>query len=230
MRVAVISCWKYRDAWTPFFELVDKFWPANRWIDLITDEAEELFVGYPMNTHFDVLFKAGKNVSWSQALAEYAKRQSGPVLLMQEDFWLNAPVNQSLVDHALDQMKSRNAGMIRLYPCPGADEDYGDEHYGIVKKGSKYRINCQSSIWRPDYLHAIASRCGSTPRDFELNGTKIAESLPDEVLAFKRESGPPAVQYLCSAISRSQWNPDAKTLCDLHGIEVDWSLRGFQAA
>lgn len=223
MRVAVISCMKYRDAIDPCMKLLRKFWPNHPKTTIITDLAYMVEGELPYSWSPN-----GGLLNWCDTITSYLRiTDDGPVLLMQEDFWLNAPVRQDLIDHALEQMKSRNAGMIRLYPCPGADEDYGDPHYGIVKKGSRYRISCQASIWRPDYLHAIASQCGSTPRDFELNGTKIAESLPDEVLAFKRESGPPAVQYLCSAISRSQWNPDAKTLCDLHGIEVDWSMRPF---
>jgi hypothetical protein len=150
------------------------------------------------------------------------------ILLLQEDFLLNAPVHQDLIGHALEQMQSRNAGMVRLYPCPGSDEDYGDPHVGIVRKGSAYRISCQASIWRPDYLHAIASQCGDTPRDFEINGTRIAESLPDEVLAWKRESEPWPIQYYCSAISRGKWEPAALEFCRQQGVEVDLSLRGVE--
>lgn len=234
MRVAVISCWKYRDAWDAFFPLFKKFWPdCHSPVTLITDLGiDKIERAWTPPWTFVSISKQGQD--WCSALVRFLESdlltadgqpKDAPVLLLQEDFLLNAPVNQSLIEHALNQMKSRNAGMIRLYPCPGADEDYGDPHYGIVKKGSKYRISCQASIWRPDYLHAIASRCGSTPRDFELNGTKIAESLPDEVLAFKRDSGPWPIQYYCSAISAGKWNPQALEFCRQQGISVDLSLR-----
>lgn len=217
MRVVVASCWAYRDTHRPFLELFKKFWPEQvENLHMISDE----IIGDPV---IPVVERKG---SWCQILASYLESDDDrPVCLLQDDFFLNAPVNQSLIEHALEQMKARNAGMIRLYPCPGADEDYGDPHYGIVKKGSAYRISCQASLWRNDYLHTIASRCGLTPRDFELVGTRIAEDLPDEVLAFKRDSGPWPLNYYCSAISAGRWNPDALEFCRKNGIAVDTSLR-----
>lgn len=223
MKIAVISCWKYRDAWVPFFALFKKFWQDCPYeVVLLTDQysgelaPDEMYVWLT------------RDHSWCKGLAEFSQSKwlnGEDCMLFQEDFLINAPVNQSLIEHALGQMKSRKAGMVRLYPCPGADEDYGDPHYGIVKKGSAYRISCQASIFRPDYLHAIASRCGLTPRDFELVGTEIAKSLPDEVLAFKRDSGPWPLSYYCSAISAGRWNPDALEFCRKNGITVDTSLR-----
>lgn len=219
MRVAVVSCYAYRDAWKPFAGLFNKFWPDCPYdVETITD----ILKGWIPPTR--KAWSAGQDSSWCDVVSKYAALNNDNLLLMQEDLFLTAPVRQDLIEHALEQMKSRNAGMVRLYPCPGADEDYGDPHFGIVKKGSRYRISCQTGVWRPDYLHAIASRF-KTPAEFEIHGTEFAETLPDEVLAFKRDSGPWPMEYLCSGISRGKWNPDAKKLFEQHGISADYSLR-----
>lgn len=151
-------------------------------------------------------------------------------MVFQEDFFLNAPVNQPLIDHALKLMERDNVGAVRLYPCPGANEEIGDPYFGRVTRHTAYRTSCQATIWKPGYLHAIASRF-NTPSEFELQGSAWASShLPAEVLAFKRDVQPWPIEYLCSAIGRGLWSQDAKKLCDTHGIEVDWSFRGFQPA
>jgi hypothetical protein len=148
---------------------------------------------------------------------------------MQEDFFLNAPVREELIDEALWKLDATGAGMIRLYPCPGADTDYdGDPRWGIVWPGSDYRISCQASIWEPAYLGRITGLC-KKPNDFEINGTKISAQLSQLVLAFKREVKPWPMEYLCSAISRGLWNPDAIELCNRLNIPIDLSMRAIEA-
>ena len=85
-------------------------------------------------------------------------------------------------------------------------------------------------IWKPEYLHAIASRF-NTPAEFELQGSPWASShLPAEVWALKREVQPWPICYYCSAISRGEWEPAALEFCKQQGIDVDLSLRPIRAA
>lgn len=226
MRVAVVSCWEYRDAWDGFFSLFKKFWSdCTHEVHLITDlhtSFQDKRAWTPEWCFVD-LVKASS--SWCASLVDFTERYPDePILLMQEDFFLTASVKHDLIDSGLDQLESRNAGMVRLYPCPGSNLDYGDPYYGLVRKGSEYRISCQASIWRPDYLHAIASRFDD-PADFETEGTKFAETLPDEVLAFRRDVKSWPMEYLCSGITRGKWNPDSLKLFREHGIDVDTSMR-----
>lgn len=210
MRIAVVTCWKYRDCWEPFAALFDHFWPnPNATLEFITDSP------------------GSSKSSWCDVLNDYITKVQEPILLMQEDFFLSAPVRTELVHRAIEQYEAQKAGCVRLYPCPGGIQDYGDPHYAIVPRGTQYRISCQAALWRPSYLKQILSACGSTPFDFEIRGTELAEMLDEPVLAFKRELQPWPMEYLCSAISRGKWNPDAKVLCDRLGISADWSQREF---
>lgn len=224
MRVAVISCEKYSDAWHPFFELFRRFFYCSpEWSYwLLTD-----FVGnntLPMP--WTVFEHPG---TWCETLKAFADQSDEPFLLMQEDFFLNAPVSDLNIRYALKQMEVKNAGAVRIYPCPGATSEYGDALYGLVDKRTPYRISCQATIWKPQFVSAIAARC-NTPAEFELNGTQYSDLMPEPVLAWKRQVEPWPIQYICSAIGRGKWDPNAKALCDKYGIQADFSRREFQSA
>lgn len=222
MRIVVASCWKYRDAWKPFFALLDKFWPqisAENKVDLLTDHVEDF--AWPVGSVY-----LSENKPWSHMVAEYAgdfDYEDG-LLLLQDDFFINAPVNQLLIKKGLEQLQERNAAMVRLYPCPGGDIPYGDKWYAEIPKGAAYRVSCQATIWRPDVLHKIAFTC-DTPADFEIRGSKVSNEFDEPFLAFKREAQPWPLSYICSAISRSKWNPQALEFCRQQGIAVDTSMR-----
>lgn len=229
MHIVIVSCYAYRDCWKPFFALLQKFWPDRKYpTRLVTDGIEDSDYRYLPKDITVHVGQRGKAL-WCQTLANGIKDITEPVMVLQEDFLLNAPVRQHLIDRALEQLKERKAGSVRLYPCPGGIEEYGDPHFAIVPKGTQYRISCQATIFDPKFLYDIAIGFHA-PHDFELLGTPLADSMPQEVLAFKRDVEPWPLEYLCTAIARGKWDPDAKRLCDLHGIENDWSRRPFLVA
>jgi hypothetical protein len=206
VKVAIASCVAYADAWKPCMALLRRFWPDC-----------------PYEVHF-VTDADTPGRSWCRVLTDFASTQKDPVLLMQEDFFLSAPVNTLLVELALTLLETRKAAMVRLYPCPGSNEDIGVPYFGRIRRGTPYRVSCQASIWRPDVLAEIASH-GETPSDFEILGSAVSNRMAAEFLAFDRESQPWPMEYFCSAISRGQWNPQALAHCRKHGIPVDTSLR-----
>lgn len=208
MKIAVVSCWKYRDAIPPFLALFRKFWPDCPYEVLVVDDRNNLVQ------------------SWCSVVADFASSQKTPVMLMQEDFFINAPVQGHLIEHALHELKSQQAAMVRLYPCPGSNENYGDTHFGRISKGTAYRVSCQTAIWNPAILHEIASHF-DTPAEFEIEGSKLSDSFSEPFLAFRREVKPWPLEYYCSAISRGKWEPAALEFCRANGIEVDTSMRGM---
>lgn len=230
MRIAVVSCNAYRDAWKPFFVLLRKFWPNCPY------EVVLLVDGEPVNPGSIQYGGAGPDTlyvrssqSWSHLVGCFASENSQPILLLQEDFLFSHPVQPQLVRLALENLKRPGIGAVRLMPCPGSDMEEGDKHFGMVSRDMLYRTSCQATIWDPRYLQDIADNAGG-PRacDFEMDGAKHArEVLKPEVMAARRDVYPWAIQYVVTAIVRGKWIPEAKTLCDEHGIEVDWS-RGIK--
>ncbi len=228
MRIAVVSCWSYRDCWGPFFAFFRKFWPDCQYpIALIVDRIEN---DDAIPDEVESVVEFGE--SWTGNVAAYAATfDESPILLMQEDFWLSHPVESALILEGIERLENGpNVGAVRLYPCPGADP--GSGNYGLIDRREKYRTSCQASIWRPDYLRQIAEASpGGRASDFELQGGPHASnSLPQDVLAFRRDIHPWPIQYCCTAIRTGRWEPEAKALAELHRIPVDWSHRGFNAA
>jgi hypothetical protein len=227
MRIAVVSCWNYRDCWPAFFAFFRKFWPDCPYpITLVVDRVDD---DGPIPDNVGIAVFGG---SWTENVEAYASAfDDSPILLMQEDFWLSHPVEPELIREGLERLETApNVGAVRLYPCPGADPGAGN--YGAIDRSEKYRTSCQATIWKPDYLRQIAEASpGGRASDFEIQGGPYASKLlPQDVLAFRREIHPWPVQYCCTAIRTGRWEPEAKALAELHGIPVDWSHRGFNAA
>jgi hypothetical protein len=222
MRLAVISCWAYRDAWAPFFALLEKFWPNHPQAWLLTEHIEPS-AKVPNNVQ---VFSGPNSLRWSwcQVVRAFALTSGDePILLMQEDFFLSGPVNTGLIERALVELELQKAGSVRVYPCPGGDIDYGNPYFAEVQHGTSYRISCQATIWRPSFLAEIARF--RTPFDFEVLGGPVADNMPDKVLAFKRDVHPWPMEYLCTGIIRGKWMADSRALLEANGIPVDFSMR-----
>lgn len=224
MRIAVVSCGKYADCWLPFFSCLRKFWPTCSYpIWLLTDVIPEydftgkVFEGVNVRAY-------GKDMSWCEIVSKFAAESDGLSMIFQDDFWINATVNELLVEKGIEQLMERKAAMVRLYPCPGGDIPYGNKWYAEIPKGQQYRVSCQLSAWDNDALYSIASQC-DTPSDFEIKGSKLSNDFAEPFIAFRRDQQPYPVSYFCSAVSRGLFNPQALEFCRANGIEVDTSMR-----
>lgn len=226
MRIVVVSCWKYRDCWKPWFQLLEKFWPqCPHEVYLVTDVPEDRSFDYGAFNQNQVMY-VSKETQWTRILGEFSGRyHDQPLLIFQEDFWINATVNELLIEKGLQQLQERKAAMVRIYPCPGGDIPYGDKWYAEIPKGTRYRVSCMASIWNPRILAEIASKCGETPFDFEITGSKLSNDFDEPFLAFRRDVQPWPINFYASAISRGKWEPAALAFCNANGIEVDLSMR-----
>lgn len=178
---------------------------------------------YPVKIYSD-----DRGESWCEVVAKCARESTEAILLLQEDFFLSAHVHSDLISYGCKLMQSLAAGCARLYPCPGSNFDFGDPLFGSVAFGTQFRISCQAAIWEPGYLYRIVMESmwtTSQASDFENLGSEASNHLEELVLAFKRDVRPWPMEYLCSAITRGQWNPEAKLLCDRLNIPIDMSHR-----
>ncbi len=222
MKIAIVSCFKYRDCWNPAFILLKKFWPSGfQSAILVTDRYESGWCDAP-----NVFVYDDKN--WCPIVKEFTETMDAPFCMLQEDFLLTSPVREDLVEHGLKLISGVNAGCVRLYPCPGADQDWGDPNFGIVSFGQRFRISCQAAIWTPYFLRRLLVQF-KTPQQFEWKGTQLAEQhFSDRVVAFKRNVQPWPLEYICTGIVKGKWTRAALALCKEYGIEVDTSLRPIE--
>jgi hypothetical protein len=224
MILIVPTCYGYRDAWNPFFQLKKIFWPDCPFDTvLVTDQ-------YEVGHWSDQVFVVGHDEGWcknlSTAIRSTRFKNEDYFLMMQEDFFLNDPVDTEFVNYAIDLMeRDSDIGCFRLFPCPGPDiVSQQNPDMGFVSPGARYRISCQGAIWRKSYILQILDRCNTT-MDFELKGTEISSYLQGVVLSITREKKRWPLPYLCTAIVRGGWHPDAIKLCKSHGIPVDSTRR-----
>lgn len=224
MNLAVITCAAYSDAWPAFFGLLSKFWPDHPKIHLLTDYIDK---SDWRKLHDHDLIHAGEGKSWCDVLRYYVANTDENFVLMQEDFTLSAPVRTEALKNAEEILNEYRAGCFRVYPCPGAPET--SSYY--VPSCAAYRISCQAAIWKPSYLRRLLRNMPSakSAADFELQGSEVSRYIDGDVMSCHRLENPWPIEYICSAITRGKWNPDAKKLCDQHGIEVDWTRREFAA-
>ena len=230
MEIIVPTTTKYQDAWHPFQMLFAKFWPDCQFpVNFITDG----YFPHSITTEGQEFqfISLGADQGWCKNFREGLKQITSEfVLLFQEDFWLNAPVDRAYVNRALKMMLDDDSiGCFRLYPCPGPDIKIGED-YGQIDSNARYRVSCQSAIWRKSHVEDILARF-NRPNEFEIDGTIYVNNNCNNFKYYSVYRADPntwPVQYYCSAITRGEWNPDAVTFAKSHGIVVDTTRRPFQ--
>lgn len=246
MKILVPSCAPYADAWPGFMGCLRHFWhncpyPVFFVTDPMRGEPEPPAGAFSVAGGFD----DGPR-SWSRRLATALLTLGAdePVLLMQEDFFLSSSVAEDVVLDACVLLSRPLSGLqppvgcVRLFPCPGSDGanassedlDIDTDGFGFVTRSADYRVSCQAAVWRPEALLSILMVDDvHTAADFEIVGTHWSRRLRWTFLAWQRELKPWPLEYICSAISRGRWNPDAIALCKRLGIELDISRRPIDA-
>lgn len=222
--IAVISCYAYRDAWRPFIDLLRRFWPDCPYqVVLVTDQAgSALYDVYG----WDYIHQCGSDLGWAKNLLHFFStldERTQNILLMQEDFFITELVDTTKIKLADDAAKL--AHCVRIYPCPGPDTKLTDD-FGLIAEDAPYRVSCQAAVWNREHLTSILDKV-NTPFEFEIEGTKL--KLKGTYLSVYREKKYP-LSYICSAISRGKWNPDAIKLCQTLGIDIDTTMRPIEGA
>lgn len=238
MKIIVPTCKAYLDAAVPFAYLLGKFWPERQ-----RNDSHLLVAGsMPDDDNLGVWpqMRVGWNrgddgfsstvMNWLRCRKSY-EGNTDIVLLMQEDFFLNASVDDRFVRgcEAL-MLQQPNIACIRLYPCPGADGgayEYDNSTndsdvfapLGYISQAAPYRVSCQATMWRAEEL-LKTMREGEDAAGFEINGTVRCTNDGRTFLSVRRELKNWPMQYYCSAISRGEWEPAALEFCKKLGIPV----------
>lgn len=227
MKIIVPSCRAYSDAWEPFYGLMKKFWPDNPYpVYLVTDFMPYVQPDIKGASYIFLNYDYGWCTNLLKGIEKVNQYDKDYILVLQEDFFISAPVDQSLINSALSLLAADpRAAFVRLMPCPGPDTPY-DLDFGRIDYKAPYRISCQATIWREDVLKSILGSVGGTAIDFELEG----QLVPMEGWNFysAHRQLPFRFPYLVSAISRGQWNPDAIRICKENNIPIDSSKRPIE--
>lgn len=204
----VMSCKKFEQLWDPFFILFKRFWPDCPYkIYFCTDVGS-----YPGVQNITI----GEDLGWTgNCLFALQQLKEKRVLLFQEDFLLQAPVETERVRKYVAHAARHDVSCLRLYPCPGPTADWiGSDELGTLQPLDDYRMSLQLALWKKELLAALLVP-GETPWQLEIHGTQRAALRP-EIFLSVREGCP--VPYYATAVVKGEWQDAALELLDREGI------------
>ena len=232
--VLVNSCDAYRDCWDPFFNLFARHWPGcSAPIYLNTDTVEWESPPRPVTSLPTAMSGPRSAMNWAARTRQALERITTPlVLYLQEDYFLQAPVDGATVDAMAEEMvRTPEIAHIGLthFGAVGPFEKTGDDRLWRISRESRYRISTQAGLWRRDHLYSCL-RPGENVWMFEIFGTKRAQKRDDLYLTVNRDRFGPGMrvmEYLHTGIIKGQWHKDLPAVFDRFGISMDFAKRGF---
>lgn len=225
----------YHDCWRPFFTLFDKYWADNNAPVLLNTESVD-WADSRVEIRCAKTGRAtpGLKPSWSERLIACLDQVETPlVLYMQEDYFLESPVNDELVRSFADLMlrdsEVRHIGLTHFGSC-GPFTPTADERLWQIAQRARYRISTQAGLWHVPTLRSHL-RAGEDVWMFEIYGTRRAWRRPELFLTANRSvfapPSNPIIQYTHTGIIQGKWHLAMPRLFEDHGIKVDFSKRGF---
>jgi len=206
--ILVVSCDKYRDLWTPFFALFERYWP---------DCGMPVYLGTNC-ARFDhaavTTLNAGDDEAWSRRLRYYLENLSTDyVLVLLEDFFLDQAVSNGDVAEQIKLLRTRNGICIRLFPNPPAD--YAD----VLHARAAFRVSLQAAIWnRRRLLELLVDE--ESPWDFELRGSQRSQRWPSGFYCVSK-----AVIHYRHVVERGEWFRSAARFYAARDIGCNFEAR-----
>lgn len=170
--------------------------------------------------------------SWSTCLLRGLKAVQEPVVLyMQEDYFLTAPVDSSIVQRAAELLARRPelAGIYLNELGPQYRRAQAiDEVFVEIVPPARYLLSTQAALWRKEALASLA-RPWENGWMFEKFGTLRAARSPWRYASVSHDVARrgPIVEYVYTGVMKGRWHHSCAELFARHGIVVDFSRRGF---
>ena len=213
--VLVVSCDRYRDLWKPFFHLFSRHWPDCPLPVYLG--ANFASVDHPGVTNLH----AGEDKSWSMNLRFFLQQiPSEYVLLLLEDFFLDAQVNSGIIEEHLKTLRDLSGTVLRLFPNPPFDYALnGHVGLGGLHILAPYRVSLQAALWNKAKLQQLI-RDSESSWQFELSGTKRSRTDAGGYYCVKQ----PALHYQ-HVVERGEWFREAARRYQSEQIGCDMTAR-----
>jgi hypothetical protein len=155
------------------------------------------------------------------------------VMMLYDDFILNAPVSHQRVHQALDLLRKQPSAVVTYLidtDLPLSRDDT-DEIFVPLKDRVDYRLNSAPAIWRRQALMDY-TEAGDTPWAWEVFGTyrtwgdgRVFYSLNPkqaDIYSYNHNKG--------GAIYRGKWVREVvEQAVQKYPLNIDWSVRGFSS-
>jgi len=223
----------YSDCWSPFFTLLDRYWPdLDARVILNTERAVfTLPSTHPVESS-RVQEDSERRLTWSECLLRCLDLVETPVVLyMQEDYFLEERVDHETITAFVRRMiadpRIRHLGLT-AFGSRGAFERTDDEQLWKVDRKAPYRISLQAALWRTDAMRSYL-RPEENGWMFEIYGTRRAWRCDELFLTVNRdlERIRRVLPYSMAGIVKGRWWQTMPALFVREGIPMDFSRRGF---
>ena len=213
--ILVVSCDRYNDLWSVFFEIFRKRWP---------DCPYKVYLGtnhINYDEHDVTTLCIGDDISWAANLDRMLdKIPNERVILFLEDFLLVSDVITREVEAMVQISLENDIDCLRLRPAPGPTKMLsGFRNLGIIEKGSDYRVSTQVAIWKIDCVRRLAFYDFSA-WDFEVYGSIISDRMDYKFWSVFD----PVIDYR-HAVERGLWLQEGLDICRQSMVTVDLAIR-----
>jgi hypothetical protein len=211
--IIVSSCDAFFDAWRPFAFFFRRYWSDCPFpIFLIVNRLH-------VRSNFIQPITVGPDRDWAANMQVALNQITQPyVLYLQEDYFLNGPVNREQLAGDFAYAFERDAASFCFYSRSQLESDFVplNDRFGIVPRESDGRTRLQATLWKKAVFQS-ALRPGETAWNMEARASERTRDLL--ALSYLRRDKVP-IPYLMSAISRRLWTPEAIALCQNEGVRI----------
>lgn len=157
MKILVLSCDKYSSCWSPFFTLLNKYYPNHPEVYLVT---ETKTCDYCKTINVDA-------TSWVHRFrTALEKIRDKQVLVMLDDFFIREPVDEKRINNIKfdDDTVVYN---FELQYRPVKDNYISTDGWGVQYNKQTYLNSCQPSLWDRKKLIERLQNGNLTPQEWE---------------------------------------------------------------
>ncbi len=216
--VLVASCDRYADVIGPFGRLFARFWPDCPFeVVLVTESDPGPVAGVSR------VLACGTGGTWASRLVQALDTVTTPyVLMLCDDYYLEAPVDTARLLARLDQARRLNAANLRLIPNPRDFRPWAAEGLplGEYPKNTAYCISTLAGFWARDFLRRLAAQADSI-WEFERHGSFSCADERRPLLVTPTREFP-----FVDAVHKGYWEPFGCAVCARNGITLDFAARG----
>jgi len=232
LTIFINTCDSYEDCWNPFFQLFSKYWRHCPYpIVLNTENINYSYEGLNIKCT-KVASGESKRLTWSECLIRALDGiNSKYILYLQEDYFLESPVNSKLLISLINEMESKSICSIVLSGGVGPWNSMNSSLICEVDKFAKWRLSLQAGLWKKESLRSLLRR-HETPWQLESYGSYRTRKMKEKFCSVSRNEyigeGKEIFPYRATGIVAGKWVREIVVpLFKKNNIKINFSVRGF---
>jgi len=234
--VVVNSTDSFEDCWQPFFSLFGRYWNDCPFPIVLNTETKDFrSAGLPVAAS-KVQRDSDKSdrPPWSDCLMRCLDGlDTEYVLYLQDDYFLEAPVQTDKLARYLELMRDHGIDHIQLMAtdAKACGEPWSEApELRWLRGDSSYPVSTQAGLWRREVLLDYL-RSGETGWQFERHAALRFFERHDRFLLSPQQPGrtvdAAVIPYIPTGIIKGRWHMRiVQPLFARHDIEVDFTVRG----